>query len=93
MARQRIAEPSAVRQDQIGLELGEAVVGDARVGEQAEAGVDAVNRLAAGNDAVDRRGGVGDALHRCSSRRASRAAPQWRSVGEVDGVSGSSFTR
>ena len=75
VARQRLAEARAVRQDQVGLQLGEPVVGNARVGEQAEAGVDAVDRLAAGDDALDRGGGVGDALHRASSRRAARARP------------------
>ena len=40
---ERVAEPAAVREDQIGLQLGEPVVGDAGLGEQAEAGIDAVD--------------------------------------------------
>jgi hypothetical protein len=53
VARERLAEAGAVRQDQIALQLGQAAVGDAGVGKQAEAGVEAVDRLAAGDDAFD----------------------------------------
>ncbi len=63
MARQRIAEAGAVRQDEVGLKLGKALVGNARVGEQAEPGVDAVDGFAAGDDAIDRGGGGADAAH------------------------------
>ena len=61
-ARQRVAKAGAVRQDQIGLQLGQALIGDAGVREHAEAGVDAVDGLAAGDDAIDRCCGGDDAL-------------------------------
>ena len=68
-----------MRQDEVGLELGEPVVGDARVGEQAEAGVDAVDGLAAGDDALDRRGGSRDALHRGIVEARVAPVHSWRS--------------
>jgi hypothetical protein len=52
-----------MRQDQIGLKLGEPIVGDARVGEQPEAGVDAVDGLAARDDPIDRGCRIGNALY------------------------------
>ena len=57
VARERVAEAAAVAEDQVALELAKLVGGDAGLGEQAEAGVDAVDGLAAGDDAVDRGGG------------------------------------
>ena len=92
VARQRIAEAGAVRQDQVGLQLGQAFGRDARVGEQAEAGVDAIDGLAAGDDALDRR--------RRSRRRAAsmrrRAGPPRRSTAGAESSrsmsSGLSFT-
>ena len=64
VARKRIAEAGAVRKDEICLKLGQALVRDARVGEEAEAGIDAVDGLAACDDALDRARGFGDAGHR-----------------------------
>ena len=84
VARQRVAETGAVRQDQVGLELGQAVVGNARVGEQAEAGVDAIDRLARGDDALDRGGGGGDALHRRVVERAAAPEPELAELVERD---------
>ena len=80
VARERVAEPGAVRKDEVGLELGKTLVGDARVRQQAEAGVDAVNRLAARNDAVDRSGGLARCSEASSSDavRPATAAAAWR---------------
>src|SRR5204863_1408584 len=83
-----IAEAAAVRQDQIGLQLGQPVVGNARLREQAEAGVDAVDRAASGDDSadilrrrVDRRPGV-------AMQRYRRAAPDCAKIGEGDDAGG-----
>ena len=48
---ERVAEPAAVRQDQVGLQLGQPVVRNAGLGEQAEAGIDAVDGAPAREDA------------------------------------------
>ena len=85
MARQCVAEPAAVRQDQVALQLGQAVGCDAGAGEQAEAGVDAVNRLAAGDDAVDRSGGDANAGEAGVVEAGGSAGPQLAQGGEVDG--------
>src|SRR5256885_15630185 len=84
MARQRVAEPGAVRKDEVGLKLGKAVGRDARIGEHAEAGIDAVDRLAASDDALDRGGGAGDALHRGVVETRLGAGPQLAQGREVD---------
>ena len=47
---ERIAKPAAVREDQIALQVEQPVVGDTGLGEEAEAGIDAVDGLAAGDD-------------------------------------------
>ena len=78
VARQRLAEAGAVRQDQISLQLGEAGIGDAGVGQAAEAGVDAVDRVARRDDALDRRGGGGDAGQRGVVERARERPPTGR---------------
>ena len=83
VARERIAEAGTVRQDEVGLQLGQPVVRDARVGEQAEAGIDAVDRLAAGNDALDRRGRVARRAAWPRRRDGHGAAPQL-AAGERD---------
>ena len=75
VARQRVAEARAVRQDEVALQLGEAVVGDAGVGEEAETGVHAVDRLAPGDDPLDRGGGG----WRCAAWNSGRDARQRRS--------------
>ena len=85
MARQRFAEPAAVRQDQIALQLGQPIVGDARVGEQPEAGVDAVDRVAAGDDPLDRSGGRRDALHRRVVEAGGLAVPELAQYGQING--------
>src|SRR5215208_3470713 len=63
VTRQRFPEAGAVRQDQVGLEFGKAIIGNASVREQAEASVDAIDGLARGDDAIDRNGSVGNTLH------------------------------
>ena len=52
MTRKRIAKSGAVRENEIGLKLGEAIVGNARVSKQAETRVDAIDGLAARNDSL-----------------------------------------
>ncbi len=84
MPRQRVTEPGAVRQDQIGLQLGQPVVGDAGIGEQPEAGVDAIDGLAGSDDAVDGGGGIGDALQGGVVETRFGATPQLTQGGEVD---------
>ncbi len=84
VARQRFAEAGAVAEDEVGLELRQPIVGDAGVGEQAEAGVDPVHRLAARNDAIDRRGGGCDALHGGSVEHGRFARPKLAKRCSVD---------
>ena len=48
----RLADAGCVRQDEVALQLARSVVGDARTGELAEAGVDAVDRPAFGDRAL-----------------------------------------
>ena len=50
--------------DEIGLELGEMIAGDADVSELAEAGVDAVDGLPRGDNALDEGAARGHALAR-----------------------------
>ena len=76
MARQRLAKPGAVREDEVGLQLGQPLGRDPRVGEQAEAGVDPVHRLARGDDALDRGGGGGNAAQRGVVEARGSARPQ-----------------
>ena len=57
---ERLAEPGAVRQDQVALQLLEPAGRDPGLGEQAEAGVDAVDGAAALQDPDDRRRGLLD---------------------------------
>ena len=52
---ERLAEPGTVREDQVALQFLEPVVRDAGLGEQAEAGIDAIDGAAAVEDAADRR--------------------------------------
>ena len=85
MARQRLAEAGAVGENEVGLQLRQAVGGDGGVGEQAEAGVDAVDRLAGGDDALDRGGAFGDALHRGVVEARAGALPELAQGAEVDG--------
>ena len=84
VAREGVAEPGAVRQDQVGLQLGKAVVRNTRVGEETEAGVDAVDRLATGDDALDRSGSVGDPLHRRVVEAHGRSGPDVTELVEGD---------
>src|SRR4051812_6705288 len=79
------AEPGAVGEYEVGLELGEAVVGDARVGEQAEAGVDPIDGLAAGDDAVDRSRRGSDAAEAAGVELGGCALPQLAEGSEIDG--------
>ena len=50
---ERLAEAAAVRQDEVALQLLEPIGRDPRLGEQAEAGIDAVDGTAAGDDPPD----------------------------------------
>jgi hypothetical protein len=69
-----------VREDQVGLKLREPVIRNARVGEQAETGVDAIYGLAAGDDALDRCRGLTDALHGGIIEPRLRAEPKLAQV-------------
>ena len=59
---QRIARAHAVRQHQVALQLGQAVVGNLGAGQLAKAGVDAVDHLILVHDALHHRLG---GLHAC----------------------------
>ena len=85
MARKRRAEPGAVRQDQVALQLGETVVGDPGLGEQAEPGVDAIDGGPAGDDPVDRRGGDCNAGERGIVQAGGGAGPQLAQGAKIDG--------
>ena len=61
------ADTRGVRQHQIALQQLELLVGDAGLREQAEAGIDAVGRIAARDDLVDQR------RRRCDARAVLRA--------------------
>ena len=54
VARKRVSQSGAMRQDQICLKLGETVGWNAGVCQEAEAVIDSIDRLAARNDALDR---------------------------------------
>ena len=84
-ALQRLAEPGAVGEDEVGLQLRQAVGGNRLVSEQAEAGVDAVDCLAGGDDAVDTGGGFADAAHGSIVEPRCGALPELPKSGEVDG--------
>ena len=84
--REILAEPAAVRHDQIALKLGQPVVRDPGLGEQAEAGIDPVDGppalddpADAGRGGVDRGPGVGGQLDR-------RPGPDGAELGEGDGA-------
>ena len=76
------ADAGRVRQDDVALKLREIGRLDAHAGEFAEAGVDAVDRLAAGEDPLDRGGARGHAgvMGRVDGDR--RAAPDRPPVGK-----------
>ena len=61
---ERLAHAAGMAADEVGLELGEMVAGDADVSQLAEAGVDAVDRLPRGDNALDKRAARGHALAR-----------------------------
>ena len=84
----RVAEAAAVAEDEVALELAELVGGDAGLGEQAEAGVDAVDGLAAGDDAIDRGGGGVDRGEGVVGEARGGAAPQVAQRVEGDGAGG-----
>ena len=76
MAREGVAQAGTVREDQVGLKLGKPVVRDARVRQQAEAGVHAIDGLSARNDAFHRSRGLCHALERGIVQPELRAGPQ-----------------
>ena len=80
-ARERVAKPAAVAEDQIALKVGELRRGDARLGEQSETGVDAIDGLARGDDAFDRAGGGVDRGQCIIGQTRTRAAPQLAKLG------------
>ena len=75
-------------EDQVALEVGELVGGDAGLREEAEAGVDAVDGLAPGNDAIDRSGGGVDRGERCVGQARGGAGPEQAQRVEGDGAGG-----
>jgi len=82
--RERVAKSGTVRQDQVGLELGQSLIGNARVGKQSEAGVDAVDGLAPRDDALDCCRGLADAPHRRIVKTGFDACPQTAKLIERD---------
>src|SRR4029450_10341657 len=79
------AAPGGGGEKEVGLQLRQPVGGDSGVGEQAEAGVDAVNRLARGDDALDAGGRLGNAPHGSIVEASLRALPQLAERAEIDG--------
>ncbi|MNT48372.1 hypothetical protein D3C72_1851510 [compost metagenome] len=81
---QRLARAHAVREHEVALQLGQVVVADARAGELAETGVDAVDHLVVLDDVAHRGLGLGHAvLHRRVERKVHAAgldASQHRKV-------------
>ncbi len=75
VARKSFAKPAAVRQDQVALQVGQPVGGNAGLREQAKAGVDSIDGLGRGNDAIDRGGGGIDGGERCVGQAGGRPAP------------------
>ena len=71
---ERVADADAVRADQVELQLRQVGAVDARAGELAEAGVDAVDRRIAGRGALHDGGAGADALARCGVDPQRRAA-------------------
>jgi hypothetical protein len=81
---QQLAGADRVRQDQVLLQLRELLLRDVALGQDAEAGVDAVGRIALGDDGLDGGGrgldrGVGfraraTGCRRLARRRANRTA-------------------
>ena len=69
--RQRLADADRMRADQVQLQRVELVLADARAGELAEAGVDAVHRRIAGRGALHDRGAGADGTARfgCNAER------------------------
>jgi hypothetical protein len=81
---ERVTDADAVRADEVELQLREVGAVDARAGELAEAGVDAVDRRIAGRGALDDGGADTDALARCGvdSQAAPPACSRCRSSSE-----------
>ena len=67
------------------LWLGQPIMRDPLLGEQAEAGVDAVHRLAPGHDARNGSGAGPDAIHGGAIQSRRLPKPQLAKNGEVDG--------
>ena len=76
MPWERVAKARAVRQNEVGLKFRKPLVRDPRVGEQAESGVDSVDRVAARDDALHGGRGLVDAPHRCVVEPRLDANPQ-----------------
>ncbi len=72
--RHRFADAGGVRQDEVPLERREVAGRDPHAGQLAEAGVDAVDRLAAGHDGGHGVSGAGDTRERAGS--SSQAPPR-----------------
>src|SRR5512139_1781862 len=85
MSRQHLPKPATVGQDQIALQFGQPLWRDPRIGQQAEASVDAINGFATRNDAFDGGGRGADTVEAGVVELAGRALPQLAESSEVDG--------
>ena len=63
--RKRLADSPCVAAHQVGLQLCQAAIGNADVGELAKSGVHAVNRLSSGQNALNELAASGDAGQCC----------------------------
>ena len=83
-----------MREDEVGLQLGQAIGRDGGVGEQAEAGVDAVDGFARGDDALDRGGRGANAAETRGVELGGRALPQLaKGGGSIVRIVGTSWAR
>ena len=83
VARQRIADAGAVGADHVALQLVEIFAGNADVGQQADAGIDGVDRVVAGGQPVDERA---RALPSARRRRGQRRTPADRRASDAADV-------
>ena len=88
----RLADARGVRQHDVALQLGEVGGGDAHARQLAEAGVDAVDRLAAGEDALHRRRARRDAPRVLEGSSATAAPRQIARQSASDASPGRSVT-
>ena len=84
--RHRFADARGMRQDEVPLERREVAGRDPHAGQLAEAGVDAVDRLAAGHDGGDGLRGASDQRQRGRVERTGAAAVDAPPVGQRHGA-------